>query len=202
MNEEKKEWGIAMESCSEFIKDTILLALGDPTFTYIEIGIGEGKTLARVCDYLKDEVVTDYKAAAIDIQDGWSFNFEAFYNNIKGHRENIEIDLSGSPEALKKYPDESINAIMIDGDHSLEAVKEDFREANRILKVGGIIMFHDSDSFSQGRDDFERQSNGIRVRQALEELNLLKENDRYVVLKDYQPKAEDLRGIFIIGKIK
>jgi len=207
MDNAKYNWGIAMEGCEEAIIDAIELANKEvpvgsaKTFNYIEIGVAEGKTLTRICDYLYDNEI-DFLAIGIDIENGWSLNIEKFYENTEVYGENVILDLTGSPQALKKYEDNSICAILIDGDHTKEAVINDFKEADRIIAKGGVIMFHDSAPEDQQKDDFERQIHGIEVRAAIEELGLLNgENKNYKILTDISgDKEKNGRGIFIVQK--
>ena len=212
------QWGIAMQGCAGVITDAINMAITElkaqPNFElreskiiYIEIGTGEGKTVVQVCKILEKAGV-DYLAVAVDIQDAWSFNQEKYLENIQEYVHSVELDLSGSPEALKRFKDEEVFAVLIDGDHTLEAVVDDFMEADRIVMRGGLIMFHDSGTDSQGADAFERQPRGIEVREAIEHLGLLKITNRepkgldnYRVLVDHPDEPEtQSRGIFIIQK--
>ncbi len=203
-------WGIAMENCGKFIEKALTIASEnylidlrenkDETFQYIEIGVAEGRTFAKICSILDNMIDGGkYLATGIDIDNGWSLNLEDLYKNIRGYENKTILDLQGSPEALKRFKHNSVNAILIDGDHSFEAVIEDFTEADRIIKRGGIIMFHDSDPYSQSKDkiDEERQVKGIEVRRAIESLDLQK----YDALFDYQPASDTDRGIYIIQRV-
>ncbi len=207
----QKRWGIAMDSCGEYIREALLTACmnhsidinnGDEEiFHYIEIGVAEGLTVARVCDFLKYKVGDYFKVTAVDILGGWSLNMGEYAKNIAEYKDKITLDLDGSPSALAKMREKSVNAIMIDGDHSFKAVKDDFAEADRIIKKGGVIMFHDSDILSQNEDISHNQEQGIEVRKAIESLDLSK----YILLSDYQPteqkEGEEVkRGIYIIQK--
>lgn len=48
-----------------------------------------------------------------------------------------------SMEALKYIPDESLDFVYIDGNHSLPYISEDIYEWSRKVRVGGIISGHD-----------------------------------------------------------
>lgn len=48
-----------------------------------------------------------------------------------------------SIEALKDIPDESLDFVYIDGNHSLPYITQDIYEWNRKVKVGGCISGHD-----------------------------------------------------------
>jgi len=200
------EWGIAMEGCEQYIKKAILSALESTfldleDFIYIEIGAGEGKTIKRVCEYLQSLNVEKFKAIAVDIENGWSLNEVMFYENTKEFKDKILLSLEGSPHTLTTFENNRVNLILIDGDHQKNAVLEDFKEADRIIIEGGVVMFHGTDEKSQGLDAFERQPEGIRVREAVQELGLLDgSNKNYKLISDFQGE-EPGRGIITIQKI-
>lgn len=202
MENNNSEWGIAMEGCEEPIQRAFKFAIDgmeeDAPLSYIEIGVGEGRTISEICKMLNDSG-REFIVVAVDIKGGWSLNEEEFYKNTRSFSDKIELNLQGSPGALKQFSNESIFAIMIDGDHSKEAVIEDFKEADRILIPGGIILFHDSGAEDQGKDVFEKQPNGIRVREAIDEIDL----SNYTLLEDH-PGVPELngRGIYIVRKNK
>lgn len=199
------DWGIAMEGCGLHIKKAILLAVESSKidiedFIYIEIGAGEGKTINKVCEYLQAIGIERFRAIAVDIEDGWSLNEEKFYENTKEFKDKVLLSLDGSPLALSTFGDNSVNLILIDGDHQKNAVLEDFIEADRIIKDGGVIIFHDTDERSQGADVFHRQPDGIRVREAVQELGLLDgSNQNFNLIIDF-PGEEPGRGLIIVQK--
>lgn len=49
-----------------------------------------------------------------------------------------------SLEAYKDLPDESFDAVFIDGNHSYEYVKQDLENYSKKVKSGGIIALHDA----------------------------------------------------------
>lgn len=202
---ESNEWGIAMEGCEEVITQAIRLAVNKMIRTepliYIEIGTGEGKTISQICKLFTNMNI-DFKAIAIDLEDGWSLNVEDFIENVEEYGEKVELNLEGSPKALEEIKDETVFAVLIDGDHSFKNVIMDFNQADRIVKRGGLIMFHDSDEENQGTDAFERQPQGIEVREAIKTIGLLDGvNKTYEVLADHPGNKElNGRGIFIIRK--
>lgn len=56
-----------------------------------------------------------------------------------------------SMEAVKDVPDEFLDFVYIDADHTYEAVKEDIREWSRKVRPGGIVSGHDYYEFKSGR---------------------------------------------------
>lgn len=198
------EWGVAMQGCAGVITSSINIALNEADkskpLIYIEIGIGEGKTLRQVCK-LFTELNIDFRVLGVDIVDGWTLNLDEFIENIKKYQDKVMYDLAGSPTALENIEGETVFIVLIDGDHTLEAVIEDFKQADRILQRGGLIMFHDSDEECQGADAFERQPKGIQVREAIENLGLIEGNENYELIIDHPGNPElGNRGIFIVRK--
>lgn len=54
---------------------------------------------------------------------------------------------SHSPEIIKTvgniHPDNDVDFLFIDGDHSYEGVKADFNNYAQLVRPGGVIVFHD-----------------------------------------------------------
>lgn len=57
-----------------------------------------------------------------------------------------------SYEVVKKW-NEKIDLLFIDGDHTYEAVKQDFEEWFPFVKKGGVIVFHDSNKTMGSPED-------------------------------------------------
>lgn len=135
-------WGLV-----PFIKN-----LGDK-LTGCEIGVKEGINLR----YFLDQIPNIEKVYAIDpwlsydpgkdwgiitqIEvDGWknkAFDLLADYS----HKVNV-LELS-SIDAVAHIPDNSLDYIFIDGDHSYQAVSTDVRNYWSKVKTGGIFAGHD-----------------------------------------------------------
>lgn len=203
---DSNEWGIAMQGNAEVITNAFNdainnlgdnLELSEHPVRYIEIGVGSGLTVLQVCKIL-DKANLEFVATAVDIENAWSFNQEEYLNNIQNYADRVELDLSGSPEALKRFKNGEVFAVMIDGDHSFDAVFKDFEEADRVVMKGGLIMLHDSGKESQGADAFERQPNGIQVREFIDYFGL--PTPEYELIVDH-PDTEGTRGIYIIRKV-
>jgi len=56
---------------------------------------------------------------------------------------NFKIIIDWSMKAVKRFKDESLDFVYIDGNHSYESVKEDIREWSKKVKKGGIVAGHD-----------------------------------------------------------
>lgn len=75
---------------------------------------------------------------------------------------NARVELMFSADAYKIWRDPSvymdIDVLHIDGDHSYDGVKSDFNIWVPAVRPGGIVMFHDVNSF---RDDVGRFFNEL-----------------------------------------
>lgn len=88
---------------------------------------------------------------------------------------NCEILKMTSMEAVKKFEDESIDFVFIDGNHEYEYVYEDIIEWTKKVKKGGIVCGHDY------KEDPSRKYGVIKaVNQYVEENNI---NPLYILRK-------------------
>ncbi|MCH6575539.1 MAG: class I SAM-dependent methyltransferase [Bacteroidetes bacterium] len=71
--------------------------------------------------------------------------FECFKEKSqKIHLLRCNSHLPSSIEKIKKIiGDEKLDFLFIDGDHTYEGVKQDFENYSKLVKLGGIIAFHD-----------------------------------------------------------
>ena len=144
--------------CKEFVKT--------PRFIVVEIGVMSGATLA-VFSMLQHEQLKIYNESirggiiTIGIDNAcwpvkrskeqyrnficWNFgniNHDYHKNNI-----NLIVGDSHSQDTIDKIEsilgDRKIDLIFIDGDHSYNAVKNDFEIYSKYINKGGIIAFHD-----------------------------------------------------------
>jgi predicted O-methyltransferase YrrM len=65
-----------------------------------------------------------------------------------GHGRVVWIE-EFSHEAVRKWK-EAIDVILIDGDHSVDAVERDWQEWSPFVKPGGVAIFHDARIFERG----------------------------------------------------
>jgi len=69
---------------------------------------------------------------------------------IETNKMNIKLILGNSkdPEVVKKakdyFPDRTVDFLFIDGEHTYEAVKQDYLNYGPMVRPGGIIAFHDT----------------------------------------------------------
>lgn len=116
-----------------------------------ELGICLGFTLRHILD----EVAQVEKVYAIDAykpyQDWWGFVGqemidtwrEAMVDRLSAHADKIEFIEEYTDKAAQYVPDDSLDYIFIDGDHSYDAVSRDLRSYWPKVKNGGIFAGHD-----------------------------------------------------------
>lgn len=110
--------------------------------TVLEIGSFEG--LSTICMAQTAAVVH-----CIDPMDGrsteWHFDTEAlFRSNLLAHDVRHKVWLHrGTTAEIAPRLEPGFDFIFIDGDHSLEMVKDDIRHALKLLAPGGLLAFHD-----------------------------------------------------------
>ena len=118
----------------------------------VELGTYRGTSLFSMAQALKDESMKS-KITAIDTWEGDEHS--GFYDNdiyegvlkIKNtYYKNVNIQLLRTTfdNALKQFPDKSIDLLHIDGLHTYKAVKRDLENWFPKVQQNGIIMFHDT----------------------------------------------------------
>ena len=126
---------------------------------FVEIGSFKGRSSA----FLAVEIINSGKNIRLDLIDTWQGStehqkggecevpevvegtlYDTFLKNMepaKGHFNAIRMS---SQEAAALYPDNSIDFIMIDGEHSVEAVAADIRAYLPKMKKGGVMTGDDA----------------------------------------------------------
>jgi predicted O-methyltransferase YrrM len=134
---------------------------------FVEVGSFKGRSSA----YLATQIVNSGKKIQLDLVDTWQGStehqaggdcevkevvegtlYETFLNNMKpveGHYRAVRMT---SLEAAEQYEDNSIDFIMIDGEHSLEAVTNDIRAFLPKMKSGGIMTGDDAQPWNPVRE--------------------------------------------------
>jgi predicted O-methyltransferase YrrM len=93
-----------------------------------------------------------------------------FLENIAPFNDRVEFINETAVDAVDKIPNNSLDYIFIDGDHSYEAVNRDIRNYYSKVKSGGIFAGHD---FSWHKQEVQRavfefmQEQGIDINQNL-----------------------------------
>ncbi len=72
--------------------------------------------------------------------ENWIFNKGIVLNDIQGNSTDPKV-----VERVKEiYPDNNVDFLFIDGDHSYDGVKADYENYKGLVRKGGIIVFHDA----------------------------------------------------------
>lgn len=146
---ERGEWPLPWISAIGLVDH--IKALGDK-ITGCEIGVSYGFNLVYFLDNLSNinkVYAIDPYAPYDDGPAGWISKEVidrvklCMLDNIEDHKDKVIFLNTTSREAHKQIPDESLDYIFIDGDHSYEAVIEDVNNYYSKVKSGGIFAGHD-----------------------------------------------------------
>lgn len=84
---------------------------------------------------------TDYKTVRTEED---MENYERIANeNVKEFNDRYELIKEDSNKAVNRFEKESVDFVIIDGDHTKEGVKADLKNYYPVLKKGGYIFIHD-----------------------------------------------------------
>ena len=121
----------------------------EPHFKMVEIGSFEGISTLLFSQFVNTVYSVDcydYKVpetGRIPAHDQSFYEAEKlFIERTKGIKNIVKIRKK-SMEALADFPDRSLDAVYIDGEHDEESVREDIREWRKKIKFGGYLMGHD-----------------------------------------------------------
>lgn len=119
---------------------------------FVEVGSWKGKSSS----YMAVEIANSNKNIKFDCIDTWegspehgdSFKnndllYNIFLTNMKPAEKYFNPIRMRSDEAFKLYPDQSLDFVFIDAEHSYEAVKQDIINWLPKVKKGGILAGHD-----------------------------------------------------------
>jgi hypothetical protein len=146
----------------------------------VEVGAWKGQSAA----FMGVEIANSGKDIRYDVVDTWEGSatepdhladpdvqngrlYDVFLANTASVRQHVRPIRSTSVEAASSYPDASLDAVFIDGDHSTAAVVADCQAWWPKVKPGGVLLGHDRDW-----DTVQRavhafgQFAGVRVRPA------------------------------------
>lgn len=164
-----KPFGICMAGCEErfeaLLKEQATTA-ADTLFTYLEIGVAYAGTFKAVHDILV-ETGRAFEMIGIDPGDYGALEKAAKWPNVKMLKMTRE-------DAFRRNLVSRMDFAFIDGCHSKKCVKEDFLAVEKLIKPGGIVVFHDFgiDSVGAGLPP-HCLTEKTDVRGAAEELQLL-----------------------------
>jgi len=155
--------------------------------TYLEIGVGEGTTLAAIADRLR-KLAVQWRAIGVDLPDGYSLDlfrvnktmrtkmlpFAETRTSVLLPWNRVTLHLADSQKFLLTW-DELVNLVLIDGCHGKPCAKNDFLNIEPWVVPGGYVMFHDFGQDQQWQSQ-PHCPEGIDVRGACAELGLLDNN--------------------------
>lgn len=149
-----------------------LASIPNDMFIYYEIGIGNGDTIEAVHSWLSQrgyatkDIPNMHHIVGVDTPD--------YAGPARQWIQRAEIDLnfSGS-EVFLANVSRLANFIFIDACHGAACVTRDFLLAEKKIKPGGVICFHDTDQQCQGNHFQAHCGTGIDARRAVQELGLL-----------------------------
>jgi hypothetical protein len=114
-----------------------------------EIGVAQGNFSEILCRELPEAKIYSidaWKSYPIYKNFRKDKHYEIMYEIAKDkllqYKNNIIIR-KWSLDAVREFPDESLDFVFIDGDHRFQFVANDIAEWSKKVKVGGIISGHD-----------------------------------------------------------
>jgi len=154
--------------------------------TYLEIGVGEGVTLAAISDMIR-RTSKEWRSVGVDLPNGYSLDLKRvaesmWRKNLKNaiglteedeaEWNQVNVFLADSQEFLRDHWDESVCIALIDGCHGKDCAMNDFLNIEKKVLHNGLVMFHDFGHDQTGQPQ-PHCKNGIDVRGACRELGLL-----------------------------
>lgn len=128
---------------------------------FVEIGTWKGKSAIYMAEEINkyNKNIKFYTIDLFEVREGYdkiSDNVigSSFYNEVLGNinpvKEYINIIKGNSSDIAKKFKDNSIDFLFIDGDHTYSGVKRDLENWFPKIKSGGVIGGHDYSEASSG----------------------------------------------------
>lgn len=112
--------------------------------TLVEIGTARGGTFYLMTRYFQDSV------RVISVNLPYSFGYKYKIKLLEQIDQNKDLRFivgdshsQSTHDKVEEATNGSIDFLFIDGDHSYEGVKADFRRYESLVPKGGIIAFHD-----------------------------------------------------------
>lgn len=118
----------------------------------IEIGVLKGENVRLLLDELTN-IKTIYGVDPyVEHSDQGTFRSQAYMDqylevadrNLKTHKKKYKLVKKSSADAAADFKDESIDFVLLDGDHSYDGIKADIETYYPKLKKGGHIFVHDT----------------------------------------------------------
>lgn len=153
-------------------------------FTYVEIGIGHGGALGAVQEFLTSyytgiRTPFDFRIIGVDLPNytGKAYDLPTAKRLTpselpKQAQRSIALCFVGADDFLKQCP-VTPDFLFIDGCHGEHCVKSNFQDAEKLIKPGGVVAFHDTDFACQEMHFQPHCGTGIRARKAVCDLGLM-----------------------------
>jgi len=112
----------------------------------VEIGSAWGHSCVAMAEASRDTVtIITIDPWSLIEKDEWAAREKRFLKNIKPFGDRIEVIKAFSQEVNVKelLGNRKIDMLFIDGDHHLNAVRDDYLNYHKFIKPGGVIAFHD-----------------------------------------------------------
>ncbi len=168
-------WGLCFDGNEKAFCEALDVAIANASgpFRYAEIGLGYGGGMNAVGHYLAKFEGLNYRRVGVDIPE-----FERGNAGKVGYYDDpstLELRLVGAAQFFKDAAAavERYDFIFIDGCHGAPCVTNDFLGAERVIRPGGVVAFHDTDPGCQDLHLQPHCKTGIRAREAVEKLGLL-----------------------------
>jgi len=110
----------------------------------VEIGSAWGHSCTAMAKVSKCTIITIDPWDLIE-KNGWGEREKKFLENIKPFGDRIEVVKAFSQQVNVKgvLGKRKIDLLFIDGDHHINAVRDDYLNFYKYIRKGGVIAFHD-----------------------------------------------------------
>jgi predicted O-methyltransferase YrrM len=136
---------------------------------YLEIGCAQLGTILQ----FKNILPQDGFVIGVDIREYPVWNEGGILHNFPESQVYLFDGGSHSWGTINKVKrilgDKQIDFLFIDGDHSVEAVRNDWADYSPMVRRGGVIAFHDVDWGAVDRGVFEGQGAAVKLRELMVE---------------------------------
>lgn len=166
-------YGLSMAGLDEQINDIADGVRRSFTpFTYMEIGVADGATLAEVA-YRAQGGGPGWRAVGVELPNGYSFSRDNVAQNVTGKQLNLGFvnpegwnridppwnkisvvlcDVRDFFEGIWTLP---VHLALIDACHCKNCVMRDFLNIEKYVPSGGIVMFHDFEARINNEQPFD-----------------------------------------------
>ncbi len=110
--------------------------------SYFEIGTWRGESVSNVAPLVQNCFTLNLSDAQMRAR-GWAEDYIALHGHYSRQFKNIQ-HLQGDSRAFDFSPYAGkMDLVFVDGDHHYDSVVEDTRTAFRLIRPGGVIVWHD-----------------------------------------------------------